>query len=70
MKQQFKPSPSPVTSGLSPLPVFARVTEPDHLIEKRLTPSEPCAQTNSLWEAKRRAQVAIHEIETAKMTRG
>jgi hypothetical protein len=75
VKQQFKPSAPlpPVMSGLSALPVFAklspRVSEPDQLIEKRLTPSAACSQTAGLWEAKRRAQVAIHDIETAKMNR-
>ncbi len=67
VKQQFKPS-GPVTSGLSPLPVFAKPASPT-VVEKCLTPSAPCSQTGSLWEAKRRAQVAIHDIETAKMTR-
>jgi hypothetical protein len=70
-RQQFKPSPPPaaIMTGLSPLPVFAKAAAPDAVVEKRLTPTASCAHTTGLWEAKRRAQVAIHDIETAKMDR-
>jgi hypothetical protein len=71
VKQQFKPSPaaaSAVMSGLSPLPVFAKPAS-QTVVEKCLTPTSPCAQTNSLWQAKARAQQVIAQIEQEKTIR-